>query len=297
MADVTEPEHRARGMGLIGMAFGVGFVLGPLLGGLLLELPIHGEWRLRLPFLVAAGFSTLAWVLVLFRLPESRAKDHRPREAARTLSMRGLIDTVALPGVGILVVIGFLAVLAFAAFEGTFALFLGRRMHWDAQTAAFAFAGLGFLSAIVQGGLIRRLVPRFGEARLIVAGLILAAGGFAVLAEISNVSGLIMALALLGLGQGLLTPSVSGLLSRITPMNEQGAVFGTLTSAQTLARMISYSAANFLLGRISTAAPYWGSFGIELVALAIAGQGSRLLRDRFSHPAGSTSGSERSRSR
>lgn len=297
VADVTEPEHRARGMGLIGMAFGVGFVLGPLLGGLLLELPIHGEWRLRLPFLVAAGFSTLAWVLVLFRLPESRAKDHRPREAARTLSMRGLIDTVALPGVGILVVIGFLAVLAFAAFEGTFALFLGRRMHWDAQTAAFAFAGLGFLSAIVQGGLIRRLVPRFGEARLIVAGLILAAGGFAVLAEISNVSGLIMALALLGLGQGLLTPSVSGLLSRITPMNEQGAVFGTLTSAQTLARMISYSAANFLLGRISTAAPYWGSFGIELVALAIAGQGSRLLRDRFSHPAGSTSGSERSRSR
>ena len=83
------------------------------------------------------------------------------------------------PGVGLLVVIGFLAVLAFAAFEGTFALFLGRRLHWDAQTAAFAFAGLGFLSAIVQGGLIRRLVPRFGEPRLIIAGLILAAGGFA----------------------------------------------------------------------------------------------------------------------
>ncbi len=297
MADVTEPEHRARGMGLIGMAFGVGFVLGPLLGGLMLELPIHGEWRLRLPFLVAAAFSTLAWVLVLFRLPESRAAEHRPREAARTLSMRGLIDTVALPGVGLLVIIGFLAVLAFAAFEGTFALFLGRRMHWNAQTAAFAFAGLGFLSAIVQGGLIRRLVPRFGEVRLILAGLILAAGGFAVLAEISNVPGLIVALALLGLGQGVLTPSVSGLLSRITPMDEQGAVFGTLTSAQTFARMISYSAANFLLGRISTAAPYWGSFGIDLVALAIAGQRSRVLRDRLSHPAPSISGAERSRSR
>ncbi len=69
----------------------------------------------------------------------------------------------------------------------------------------------------------------------------------------------------------MLTPSVSGLLSRITPMDEQGAVFGTLTSAQTLARMISYSTANFLLGRVSTAAPYWGSFGVDLVALAVAG--------------------------
>ena len=71
VADVTKPEHRARGMGLIGMAFGLGFVLGPLLGGLLLSLPVAEDWRLRLPFLVAAGFSTVAWVLVLTRLPES----------------------------------------------------------------------------------------------------------------------------------------------------------------------------------------------------------------------------------
>ncbi len=297
VADVTEPEHRARGMGLIGMAFGLGFVLGPLLGGLLLGLPIHGEWRLRLPFLVAAVFSTLAWLLVLFRLPESRPQQNRTREPARTLSLRGIVDTVAFPGVGLLVVIGFLAVLAFAAFEGTFALFLSRRLHWDAQTAAFAFAGLGFLSAIVQGGLIRRLVPRFGETPLIVVGLILAAGGFAALAQISNVSGLVGALALLGLGQGILTPSVSGLLSRITPTNEQGAVFGTLTSAQTLARMVSYSTANFLLGRVSIAAPYWGAFGIDLVALAVAGYGSRRLLASPSPPVPSISDSARSRSR
>jgi DHA1 family tetracycline resistance protein-like MFS transporter len=297
VADVTEPEHRARGMGLIGMAFGLGFVLGPLLGGLLLGLPVHGEWRLRLPFLVAAVFSTLAWLLVLFRLPESRPQQNRTREPARTLSLRGIVDTVAFPGVGLLVVIGFLAVLAFAAFEGTFALFLSRRLHWDAQTAAFAFAGLGFLSAIVQGGLIRRLVPRFGETPLIVVGLILAAGGFAALAQISNVSGLVGALALLGLGQGILTPSVSGLLSRITPTNEQGAVFGTLTSAQTLARMISYSTANFLLGRVSIAAPYWGAFGIDLVALAVAGYGSRRLLASPSPPVPSISDSARSRSR
>src|SRR6516162_3870683 len=75
VADVTKPEHRARSLGLIGAAFGVGFVLGPILGGLLVDLPVGPEWRLRVPFLVAAGFSTLAWLLVLFRLPESLPTD------------------------------------------------------------------------------------------------------------------------------------------------------------------------------------------------------------------------------
>jgi len=270
VADVTAPEHRARGMGLIGMAFGLGFVFGPLLGGLLLSLPLAAEWKLRVPFLVAAGFSTLAWVLVLTRLPESRPRENGARVAARVVSRRGIIDTITLPGVGRLILIGFLAVFAFAAFEGTFALFLSRRMYWDARAAAFAFAGIGFLSAVVQGGLIRRLVPRFGELRLIVVGLVLAALGFAGLVEASSPAKLAGSMMLLGVGQGLLSPSVSGLLSRITPPSEQGAVFGMLSSSQTLARMISYSTSNVLLGEVSTGAPYWGAFGVDLLALALA---------------------------
>ena len=265
-------RYRARaslGMGLIGMAFGVGFVLGPLLGGVLVGLPLPREWQLRLPFLVAAAFSTLAWLLVLFRLPESRPGRSAHREAARTLSWRGITDTVHLPGVGLLVSIGFLSVLAFAAFEGTFALYLGRRLRWDAQRAAYAFAGLGFLSAIVQGGLIRRLVPRFGEPRLILVGLILAACGFVALALTTSVTWLLGALALLGVGQGMLSPSVSGLLSRMTPNDEQGAVFGTLTSAHTLARLIGYGLASFLAWGLARAAPYWASFGVDLAALAV----------------------------
>jgi DHA1 family tetracycline resistance protein-like MFS transporter len=269
VADVTKPEDRARGMGLIGMAFGLGFVLGPLMGGVLLSLPINDDLRLRLPFLVAAGFSTLAWVLVLTRLPESLPNGSLARESARVASWRGIIETISVPTIGRLILIGFLAVLAFAAFEGTFALFLLRRMKWNERRAAFAFAAIGFLSALVQGGLIRRLVPRFGEARLIVTGLALAACGFAGMAIVTNAPELAFSMVLLGIGQGLLSPSVSGLLSRMTPMNRQGAVFGTLTSAQTLARMISYSASNVLLSR-STAAPYWGAFGIDLLAIAAA---------------------------
>jgi DHA1 family tetracycline resistance protein-like MFS transporter len=201
------------------------------------------------------------------------------------VSWRGILDTVRLPGVGRLVLVGFLGVLAFAAFEGTFALYLQRRLGWDPRSAAFAFAGLGLLSALVQGGLIRRLVPLLGEARLIVAGLLLVAAGFAGLAMVAGVPALGGSLVLLGLGQGLLSPSISGLLSRITPQSEQGAVFGTLSSVQTLARMISYSAANVLLGRISTAAPYWAAVGVDILALAVAGHiAVGLGRERLSEP-------------
>src|SRR3954465_14296299 len=92
VADVTRPEERSKGYGLIGMAFGVGFVLGPLLAGGLLALPVPPAWRLRLPFLVASCFSTIAWLLVLTRLPESLPADSDARQAARVLSWRGLID-------------------------------------------------------------------------------------------------------------------------------------------------------------------------------------------------------------
>lgn len=279
VADVTKPEDRSRGMGLIGMAFGLGFVLGPALGGVLLSLPLPEEWRLRTPFLVAAAFSTAAWVLVLTHLPESRRPRLGPPEAARVLSWRGIIDTATLPGIGQLITIGFLAVMAFAAFEGTFALFLNRRMGWHASTAAFAFAGMGLLTAVVQGGLIRRLVPRFGEGRLILAGLLLAASGFAGMSFCSNVPELAGSLLLLGVGQGLLSPSIAGLLSRLTPHSEQGAVFGTYSSAQTLARMISYSSANILLGKFSTAAPYLVSLGIDVAAFLLAGSAAA----RYSH--------------
>ena len=166
--------------------------------------------------------------------------------------------------------IGFLAVLAFAAYEGTIALFLKDRFGWESRQAAFAFAGLGLVSAVVQGGLIRRLVPRFGEVRLIVFGLAMASAGFAGMAVVSNGFQLAVTMIFLGVGQGLLSPSISGLISRITPMSEQGAVFGTVSSAQTIARLLSYSVSNILLD-YSTGSPYWVAFGIDLVALALAG--------------------------
>lgn len=270
VADVTTPENRARGMGLIGMAFGLGFVLGPLLGGLMLELPVDPAWRLKVPFLAAAGFSTIAFLLVLTRLPESLPRDAASRVAARVISLRGILDTMTLPGVGRLVALGALVVLGFAALEGTYSLFLRERLHWDARGAAFGFAYLGLVSAMVQGGLIRRLVPRFGEPRLIVAGTAALAAGLAAVAVSASTPALLGATLIVGVGQGLASPSVSGLLSRITPTDEQGAVFGVLSSAQTLARMANYLAANLLLARSGPAAPFWEGAGIATLALVLA---------------------------
>lgn len=280
VADVTKPENRARGMGLIGMAFGLGFVLGPLLGGLLLELPVDPSWKLKIPFLVAAVFSTIAWVLVLRKLPESLPREADARQAARVISRRGLVDTMTIPGVGRLVLLGSLVVLAFAALEGTFSLFLRERLHWEARGAAFGFSFLGLISALVQGGFIRRLVPKYGEPKLIVAGVATLAVGFVAMALASSTLPLLGATLIVGVGQGLASPTVTGLLSRITPVREQGAVFGVLSSAQTLARMANYIVANLLLARQGPAAPFWEAAAIAAVGLGIAVTVARTHRSK-----------------
>jgi DHA1 family tetracycline resistance protein-like MFS transporter len=268
IADCTKPEDRARGFGLFGAAFGLGFVLGPLLAGLILELPVRPDWQLRLPFLVAAGFSTLAYLLVLTRLPESTDEAHR--EAARVLSWRGLVDTVSMPRIGTLVVLGTLVTLAFSALEGTFALYLKERFGASARVGAFGYALLGFVGVVIQGGLIRGLVPRFGEPRLIVVGLALMALGLAGLAVVTTWPGLIATTIVLGSGYSVAGPSGMGLLSRLTPATEQGAVFGVLTSAQTLARMLNYPIANILFGRSGPTAAYWEGAVIAAVGLLLA---------------------------
>jgi MFS family permease len=126
------------------------------------------------------------------------------------------------------------------------------------------------VSAFVQGGLIRRLVPRFGEPTLIVSGLALLAAGLAGVSLAWNGPALLVMAVIVGVGQGTASPSIQGLLSRLTPPSEQGAVFGTLSSAQTLARFINYLAANVLLGRYGPSAPYLEASAVAAVGLALA---------------------------
>lgn len=270
IADVTKPSERSKGLGLIGAAFGVGFVLGPLMGGGLTSLPIGPVWSLRLPFLVAAGCSTTAWLLTIFWLPESRPVEGEAKASVRAPGLSGLRRAFGNRRTGPLVLLGAMVVLAFSSLEGTFSLYLERRMGQSVQAAAYWFAAIGLVSAVMQGGLIRRLIPRFGERRLVPVGLFLLTAGLAALAVVATTPGLLVAVLLVGFGQGLCAPTVQGLLSKSTPPDEQGAVFGGLLSAQTLARVVNYWLANRLLGRYGPGVPYgWGAF-VGLVALGVA---------------------------
>ena len=270
VADVTTLENRSRGLGLIGMAFGLGFVLGPLLGGLILTLPIDPYWRLRVPFLVGALFSILALVLVFFRLPESLPKDVSRRSATRVFSIHGLVEAATHPTIGLLILLGFLAILGFASLEGTFSLYLRDRLGFDASQAAFCFAFLGLISATVQGGLIRRLVPKYGEAGLFLTGFTSLVVGMTGLALARNAPAMLAAIVFVAVGQGLVNPTISGLLSKVTPANEQGGIFGILSSSQTLARMISYTTANLLLAQVGPSAPFWQGSAVLAVGLVLA---------------------------
>lgn len=277
VADVTTPENRSRGLGLIGMAFGLGFVLGPLLGGLILTLPIDPYWRLRTPFLVGAMFSVLALLLVIFRLPESLPKDVSRRTTTRVFSIHGLVEAATHPTIGLLILLGFLAILGFASLEGTFSLYLRDRLGLDASQAAFCFAFLGLISATVQGGLIRRLVPKYGEPRLFLTGFSLLTVGMAGLALARNPIAMLAAIVFVAVGQGLVNPTISGLLSKVTPANEQGGIFGILSSSQTLARMISYTTANLLLAKVGPSAPFWQGSAVLAVGLVLAIVATRRL--------------------
>ncbi len=282
VADVTAPEDRARGMGLIGMAFGLGFVLGPLLGGVLLELAARR--RMAAPPAVPGGRGLLDPGVGARSDPPSRVA--APRSAGARGGARGDLagdrrydvdsrDRPAHPD----------------RLSRRFRL-RGVRGNICALLAAAHALGRADGGVCVRrdrvlergraGGLDPPARPALWRSEAHRAGLCWPPADSPAWRSSRNAPELAGSMMLLGVGQGLLSPSVSGLLSRITPMSRQGAVFGTLTSAQTLARMISYSVSNVLLGKVSTGAPYWGAFGVELLALTAAtGVGTNL--DEQSH--------------
>src|SRR5262249_54722998 len=155
VADVTDAKSRAAGMGLLGAAFGLGFVFGPAVGSLL------AHKSPSLPFLVAGIMAACNFVLAFIILKEPRPREQRA--AARTLAWAGLVRTVTTPRLASLMLLFFVVTFGFANLEGTFPLYLDRMFHYDTRQIGLLFAYIGVIMIIVQGGLVRRLVPRFGE--------------------------------------------------------------------------------------------------------------------------------------
>jgi len=232
IADVTPPERRSASFGKLGVAFGLGFILGPALGGLL------GSVDPRLPFWGAAAFSLVNALYGLFVLPASLASDkRRPFEWRRANPLGSLKllrshkDLAGLAGVV------FLSNLAHAAMPSTFVLYAAYRYAWDARDVGFVFAGVGICSALVQGGLVGPAVRRLGERRVLLTGLTFGALGFLVYGLAPTGALFLAAVPVVALW-GLASPAAQGLMTRHVGPNEQGALQGAAGSIMGVATMI-----------------------------------------------------------
>jgi multidrug resistance protein len=263
IADITPPQDRSRKMGLIGMAFGLGFIFGPAIGGL--SLKFFGNTG---PGFTAAIFCATNFLLALFILAESRQPASDPVPTRPHLAQWK--HTLAHPKIGLLIGVFFLATFCFSCFESTLPLLVSDNFHLDiardaakpATTVIYLFVFCGLIGAFIQGGAIGRLVKKFGEPRLIGFSLFLTGLSLALLpfiqgegqlfwSKLFSPSGgpwvkMLFVLALLSIGSSLTRPPVFGLLSNLAPANEQGATIGVAQGVGSLARIFGPLFANLL---------------------------------------------------
>lgn len=265
IADVTPPEERAKGMGLIGMAFGLGFILGPGIGGALSTIAIDGRYG-AVPCFLAAALSVVNFVWAYFGLGESLPPEKRgaPADASsgRRLSpfdFSAARAAFAREGIALAVLVNFLIVLSFTNLDQTFRYFNKDLFGMSASGTGALLAFTGLVAAGVQGGLVRKLAKTRSEKSLVGAGVAIQAVAFGmmVVAPAVGRSALYVACGLLALGNGLSQPSVSAYVSRRADPSAQGATLGTNQSVASLARVFGPAMGGWLYGHLGPRSPYF----------------------------------------
>jgi len=282
VADVTAPQDRARGMGLIGAAIGLGFILGPALGGLLsnlsgaFPLPLFQRNPYALPCLASAALAAVNLVAAAFFLPESLPPERRGGGTAERLSrfdrlLRSLTD----PRLRVLVVVYFLFMLGFTMMEATLTLFIERRIGGGnhahlVRRVGYLFGFIGIIQVGLQGGLVGRLARRFGERNLLLTGCSITGLSLAALPAVSSWTGIYACSFGLACGLGLSQPSIASLISRAAPPDMQGGALGISQSAASLARVVGPAVGGALFQQIGPGAPYLVAAGLSLAAALCA---------------------------
>jgi DHA1 family tetracycline resistance protein-like MFS transporter len=224
IADISPPEKRSQNFGLIGVAFGLGFIIGPVIGGLL------GQLGPRVPFVAAAGLSLLNWLYGYFVLPESlHAAHRRPFHWKRANPVGSLLQLRRYPVIAGLVGSLLCIYIAAHAVQSTWAFFTMETFHWDEKTVGYSLGVVGVLVAAVQGGLIRVVIPRIGQKKSLYIGMALYGIGLLLFAFASKSWMMFVFLVPYCLG-GLAGPALQGIISSEVPANEQGELQGGLTS-------------------------------------------------------------------
>ncbi|HUI26627.1 MAG TPA: MFS transporter [Candidatus Kryptonia bacterium] len=264
IADTTSEDERARGMGVIGAAFGLGFVFGPAIGGLLAG---YGHWAPGLAATVICGANCM---LAAMRLPESLPQARRqtgPRTARHPLLR--LRRAMRRPQLAVLLVLFFAVVFAFATMETTLSLLCATTFGLATSRIYWLFGFMGLMTSLVQGGLIGRLAQHVSERRLMASGCALLAVGLLATPFTRPFGSLLLALAALSFGQGIASPTLSSLISKLTEAGEQGGVLGVSQSVGSLARILGPLWGGWLFDW-GASAPYVTTGLLMVAAAAVA---------------------------
>ncbi|MDX1435624.1 MAG: MFS transporter [Anaerolineales bacterium] len=273
IADITDEKDRARGLGLVGAAFGLGFIFGPAVGGFL------STYGFAAPALAAAALTAINLVLVYFWLPESLTAEAKARLASdsnqRSFSFKTLRDSFDRPRVRPLFTIRLGAGLAFNTFQTIFPLYALTRFELNAQQTAFILTYVGVLIVIVQGGIVGPLTRRFPESYLTIVAMLSTMVGLIVWALTPNIPVLLLVMIPLAFGAGIFNTTINSSLSKAVYPEEVGGTLGLSASIESFTRVVSPIISGFLLGEVNTAAP--GLVGGFILILLIPYSWRRLI--------------------
>ena len=269
IADVTTEKNRARGFGLFGAAFGLGFVLGPAIGGILAG-PDPADPDFRTPFMVAAAMSFAGVVFGLLFLPEPERRERSGSRYSAAAQLAGFAKIVAMPAVAVPLLCFTMLGFVMGGLESTFAIWAEREVHWGPRETGFFFAYIGVLLIVIQGWLVGVLVRRFGEARIAAPAIAAMAAGIGMLPWSDTIPLIAVSGALMTLGYGLGQPSLTALISRASPADSQGAILGVTHSMQSLVRVLGPITAGALFAAYGRDMPFLVGAAILAVAFAVA---------------------------
>jgi DHA1 family tetracycline resistance protein-like MFS transporter len=284
IADVTSKENRSKGMGLFGAAFGLGFILGPAIAGILSKYGIH------VPFYFAAGLSLANALALYFILPESVKRSHAADES--TGRFKDFIEAFREPQFGMINLVYFLLITAFSIMTYAFVLFTAFRFGYDAEQNGYLFAFVGLVSIIGQGVLFHTLAVRFGESVLAAAGCLAMLIALFLIPFVGPLSGGLLLLlgvtVLLSLGNAMASPALTSIASKVSHEHEQGKSLGILQSGASLARAIGPTIGGLLLSNSVSAVDnstiartFWTASAIMLVAFVFAVYFARFMKGQL----------------